>query len=586
MNAPKPSRAAGPAPLLFCCLLVSCLFQLSGCHPDQTSVREENYVTVKLHDSLSRYNSVLIQILAAGDTNQVVGHIWNGPLAAPGALPAYRMDDGESRDLSVRVRGYDATDRLVFDMMISKVGGMQVVTNVALPKLSPSLSSLKISPGVLTPAFSPAIKEYSLHLDYGQTSVRLILVPEFEDASLLIGFIKAKSGRQSDTLPMRVGPNRITISVTTADTSTQYIVTATRAAAPADTVVNPGPVPNPDPNPFVLNWKHWALVKLNPREVGLAMGVKIPDFPLLLRLNKNNFTFAQALSDGRDIRFVTSSGKLLPHEIMKWDAVNQEGRIWLRLDTLRADDDGDPILMYWGNPNAVSASEPEKVFPPESGWSGVWHLEETGKGVAGEYRDASGQAHATSCRINGSDPSRKDGTVGYAQDFKVANQQTAISIPDPFDPGAAEWSMHMWVKQSGGNDATLFSKADGTTANQQRFRINSLAGGRLALQRNGADYLTNIWFPDDYWMLVGIIYDGSNARVFIDGFERETMPWTQGAHHSAKAFLGAEDEQGTRGFSGTLDEIWFSSRAKSPEYMRMIFETQKVYSTFVTLLPL
>ena len=71
-------------------------------------------------------------------------------------------------------------------------------------------------------------------------------------------------------------------------------------------------------------------MKLNPRQVGLAKGVKIPDFPLLIRLNKN---------------------------------------------------------------------------PPESDWSGVRHLEETGKGITGEYKDASGQAHATSCRINGSDPS-------------------------------------------------------------------------------------------------------------------------------------------------------------------------------------
>jgi hypothetical protein len=586
MNALKGSRALA-ARLIS--TLLGCLALLASCHPDQISVREDNFVTVKLHDSLSRYDSVTIQLLAAADTDQVVGSVWNGRLPAPGAVPAYRLDEGETRDLAVRVRGYDATGRLVFETLISKVDGNQVVTNVVFPKLSPSLASLDMVPGTLTPAFSPEVKEYTASLAHGQTSVSLTVVPEYADASILIGFIKAKSGKPSDTIPMRVGENRITVSVTSPDTSTQYIVTATRAAAPPDTVVDPDPDPDPDPNPdpFILDWKHRAVVILNTNQVGMGENAIVTEFPLLIRLNQDNFDFSQAWTDGRDIRFATSRGKILPHEVMRWDAAKAYARIWVRLDTLRSDDAGDPILMYWGNANAASASDPGKVFPPEADWTGVWHLEEAGKGVAGEYKDASGQAHGTSCHINGSDPARKDGAVGYAQDFKVTNQQTAISLPNQFDPGDESWSVHMWVKHpGGGSDGSIFHKGDGPNPNQQRFRINSLAGGRLNLNRIGADYFTSIWFPQDYWMLVGIVYDGRRARVYIDGFEREASDWTQGTNAFAKTFLGAVDAKGTMGFTGTLDELWFSSNKRTAEYMRLIFENQKAYSTFVTIFPL
>ena len=59
-----------------------------------------------------------------------------------------------------------------------------------------------------------------------------------------------------------------------------------------------------------------------PDGANIATGSAETDFPLLVRFNSNNFPFAQAASDGRDIRFATAAGASLSYQIEQWDSVN------------------------------------------------------------------------------------------------------------------------------------------------------------------------------------------------------------------------------------------------------------------------
>ncbi|MDB5050593.1 MAG: hypothetical protein JWO30_3664 [Fibrobacteres bacterium] len=575
-------------------LLSGCLCFLPQCHLDQTSSREEKFVTVKLHDSLARYDSVKILVLADGDTGQEVGTVWNGPLRAPSAIPSFRLEDSETRTLSVRVMGFDQYGRLVLDLRIVNEGGRQVVTDIALPKPSPALVSLLLSPGTLVPPFDPAVKEYALDLANAQSTFRVKLVPAYSPATMLVGFKKAYSGQPSDPIDLHVGANRITIGVTAADTSTQYFINATRAAPPGDTT-KPDSVPNPNPDPdlnalnlLLLNWKHKAVVNLDYAHMGIGTDEVVTDFPLLIRLTRSNFTLYQAGDGGRDLRFATSEGRMLPYEIGRWDAANGEADVWIKTDTLRSDGSSSPILMFWGNTAALSAADPAKVFPPKAGWTAVWHLGETSKGTTGEYKDATGRYNATGDGAGKIIPSRGDGIVGYGQNFKGPTGQGCIVIPSEFDPGDKAWTLNLWVKRQGTEQSILFNKSVGFDAATQRFQINAFegAGQKVSLVRHDAAYKTEIYLPQDGFVLLGIVYDGTKANFYVDGYPRESNDWAQGLDPMAKTILGASDDKGTYGFHGIMDEFWASSVPRSSSFMRFMYENQKPYSPFVVLLPL
>ena len=584
MNVSRRGRPwAFTLPAIASAFLAIASILLAGCDPDQTAGRVENYVTVRLNDSLSRYDSVEILILADGDTNAVIGKAWDGRLAAPQEIPPYRLNDAETRTLSVRVKGYDQFGRLILDMLITKRNGTQVVTNMVLPKPSPALASLAVEPGSLSPAFDPAVKEYALALANDQTRLQVTMTPDYAQAIMSAGLVRAYAGKAAEPIDMRVGANRVVLNITAADTSTQYVINATRAQAPADTVKVP-PDTVPQVNPFAA-WKHMALISPDFTQVGMGFDAEVTDFPALLRLTRSNFNLSEAGENGKDIRFATQDHRVLPHETYSWDTRAGSARIWIKTDTLRGNTKTGSILMYWGNPSVASTSDPAKVFTVDAGWSGVWHLEEDGRGAAGEYKDATGRFHASAS--GKAIPSRRDGAITYGQDFNTSNNQAAISVPSDFDPGPEAWTLNMWVKAEAQPMGVLFMKGDAAAPEQRRFQIFTLPdNGRLCLQRNGETFVTNVFLPVGAWCLLGIVYDGTKVRIFVDGTERESRPWTQGPDARAAVFLGAGDASGASGFHGTLDEVWFSHTARSKEHMRLTFLSQKTVSPFMTLLPL
>jgi hypothetical protein len=584
----KVARRFGAAAALFAAILCQCDI-------DQPAVRQERFVTVKLNDSLSRYDSVQILILADGDTNAIVGTAWAGPLPAPWNVPAYRLDDAESRSLSVRVKGFDSFGRLTLDMLIAKVDGKQVVTSMIVPKPSPNLAALGVSPGTLMPPFDPAIKEYAVSLAPNQTRLQVTMTPAYAPASLWAGSTRVSSGVAAEPIDMAVGENRVVLSITAADTSAQYVIKATRGReAPVDPVTPPdtsvvppdtsvAPPDTADTGPFAA-WKHQALVSMNFEQVGIGGDFEVTDFPLLIRLDKDGFNLSEAAADGRDLRFATLAGKALPYEVMTWDQ-DPGPMIWVKVDTLRSRGDASSILMYWGNPAAASASDAAAVFSTESGWTGVYHLEETGKGGTGEYKDATGKFPGTA--VGATMPGRITTATGHAQDFNASNAQAVIRLPDAFDPGPNAWTVQMWVKREGLDLGVIFKKGAGPSPNDQRFQfLSQERDGRLIVQRNGALHASGTYLPQNNWILAGIAYDGTKVHVYGNGREQEIADWTQGNHALAKTLLGASDESGSNGFHGALDEFWVSHVVRPPGFMRLTYENQKPYSTFVTILPL
>jgi hypothetical protein len=582
MPVPKPM----PRGLRFTWLALG-LACIAACHTDQTSTQEENYVTVRLNDSLSRFNSVRVQVLAGEDTGQIVGTLWDGNLPDPGAIPSYRIEEGESRPLSIRVMGFDADGRLVMDMRIAKDGDRQAVTRVALPKPSPALAFLLLSAGTLAPEFSPGIKAYSATVDASQSALTLTLAPVYPPASMLVGAALAMADQATAPIPIQVGENRFTINVTAADTSTQYLLTLIRPAPPTGDTGAVKPEPDSGSSDFYRqNWGHRALVNVNLKQAGLQGADRLIGFPLLLRLNKVNFRMDEAMEGGRDLRFVSISGHALPYEISRWSPDLGEAEVWIRTDTLAAKGGSGSILMYWGNASAGALSNPAGVFASESDWTAVWHLEETGKGAANEYKDATGKFPATGGGGGKLFPARRDAAVGGGQNFNPVADQAVLELPAKFDPGPKAWTLQTWARKMGANPCVLLNKSEAQTANL-RVRWSAFAneGKAFSIWGSGSEVTVSTGLPVGGYKCLGLVYDGAKIDIYMDGILRESAPWKQGTSTASKTWIGAVDEFGSDGFHGILDEFWVSSTARSKTHMRLSYENQKPNSTLVTLLP-
>jgi hypothetical protein len=583
---------------------------------DPPASREEKYVTVHLNDSLKRFDRVEVVIFVAGDTSDVVATLWNGPLPDPSAIPSYRLDDGETRNLSIRVRVFNNTGILALDMLISKQGGAQTVQDLPVPKPidttpidttpprpSVRLASLQVSPGSLSPAFDSSLYSYQAAFAYAESTLAVTASPASPDAKVIFAGSAPASGKTTVPIALKVGDNGILIKVASARDTVVYAIQATRAAAPPDTS-HPDTIPVTDS--AFKEWKVHRIVDIKINYLGMIAGVIVRNCPMLVRLDSANFDFAHAAAGGKDIRFSGEDGRILPHEIARWEAVGSSyaADIWVLIDSIRTDDDHARIVMHHGSPKAADASDPAKVFSEAAGFSGAWHFSEQAKGQAGEFKDAMGKNPGTGGTGDGKNlPGKVAGVVGYGQKFGKGalggllgglesllpgNAQSVITLPSGFDPGQQVWTFQVWIRRTGNTDGVVFNKGDGWVASKERFQVICLGGGtnQIGVIREGAEYWTNTHLSGEQFQMLTLVYTGSRVQVYVNGFMWESKDWTQGGSPLAQAVFGSSKNDGSdRGLTATLDEPWFSNQARSPEWIRFSYGSQDPQSHVVLVRP-
>lgn len=607
-----------------------CVFAQCRLSPEPEGA-PETYVTVRLNDSLSRFDSVVVQILEGGDTSAIMGTMWSQRLDSPGAIPSYRLEPGGTQDLTVRVRAWDAEGRLALDERIAKVDGKQTVTTIPIPKPSPRLASLTLSQGDLAPAFASGTHAYSLSLPASQTSLQVKAAPEYAASRIFVGAAQTAAGQFSTPIGLAVGSNRITVTVYAADTTDQYVLTVLRAAppdtakpvpvdttkpvpvdttkpvpvdttkpVPVDTTkpvpvdtTKPVPVDTTKPVPidtakpvpvdtFMQNWKHKGMIVLTlPSSSGLTLSgpARALGFPLLLRLTSANFDFSEAADSGRDLRFASPQKKLLEYAIARWDASAKQAEIYIRCDTLSAGSQSSALLMYWGNAKAAAASSSQKVFARDAGWTGVWHLEEKGAGNSGEYLDATGKFPGTAA---GAKPTRTSGPVGNAQDFNSGSQGW-IALPSAYDPGTDRFTMSMWIYGEGKSAAYIFIKSGAETGDQRLVLDLSQGTNVYGIGSNSVHAFSNFSPPASTWQQLGIVCGTDSIRLFANGVLKDTRPFAFKGNPQSNVIVGARNPNGDSGFPGAVDELWSYAGTRDAWYMRLLYENQKPGSTLAAL---
>lgn len=101
----------------------------------------------------------------------------------------------------------------------------------------------------------------------------------------------------------------------------------------------------------ITQWSYWrALTDSN--------ATAVTDYAVRIDLTSSNFTFANAVSDGSDVRiYNTTLDEFVPYWIKSWDSVGETAEIWFRTEDM-----SDDHRIYYGNATASNASYGGDVF--------------------------------------------------------------------------------------------------------------------------------------------------------------------------------------------------------------------------------
>jgi hypothetical protein len=338
-------------------------------------------------------------------------------------------------------------------------------------------------------------------------------------------------------------------------------------------------------------WAYSLTIHLNTTSAGADVPGSVRDFPLLVRLNKDNFEFSQARTDGRDLRVADRDGKPLAFEIEDWDRQGAQASIWIGLDSVNGDDSSQFIRLYWGNPAALPPSPDAGVFSPAKGYQGVWHLNEIGNSRSEGYRDATGNGnHGQGTAMDTT--ATAVGAIGHGQVFN--GYTSAINAGTGRTLHAYDGlTLEMWVKvDSFQEHANLISKSFSTEQYPYyEFGFTLGHGNNFRFAVTTADtinkdiYTTRSAVANEWYHLVGV-FDGSQMRVFINGVPTDSLALSGTlADFDRPLMLGRYEHVASLTLHGILDEARVSDVARSASYIKLCYESQKLGGRLLRYVP-
>jgi hypothetical protein len=174
------------------------------------------------------------------------------------------------------------------------------------------------------------------------------------------------------------------------------------------------------------------------------------------------------------------------------------------------------------------------------------------------YDDSAGSQNGT---LQAS-PSWTTGKVGTALSFNGSSQY--VSLPD-IDVAGSAITVGAWVYPTTATQtAKVFSKQSGSTDAQGTL---SLSAGKALFEVNTGGALRSptgtTTLPTNTWSYITGVYDGSNARIYVNGTQEDSVPATGALANNNLGWAIARLNASTSSnyFSGNVDEVKLFSRA-------------------------
>lgn len=335
-------------------------------------------------------------------------------------------------------------------------------------------------------------------------------------------------------------------------------------------------------------WKNKSTISINTSESGADILTDLLNFPILIRLDNNNFNFENTNSDGSDLRFTRSDTIILDYEIESWNQSSKTAIIWVKVDTIFANNNSQFIKMLWNNSNAVAVSSSEQVFDTTNGFAAVWHFPE----IANTFNDAT---------LNNNDGTNNGGIpqvspIGSCIYFNGGIDDNYIDIaPSSSLRPENAITLQAWFNPDSVNVnqiESFFSYTNDDSSTESGFSFAYAFGNwkfLVVTEDMTADDINDnpgTEIPLDSWSLVTGTYDGNMIKVFLNGelisSEAKTgnIDW---APLPSICRIGMyKDANETYELNGAVDELRIMRQACSEDWIKMCYETQKEGSTVLS----
>lgn len=329
-------------------------------------------------------------------------------------------------------------------------------------------------------------------------------------------------------------------------------------------------------------WNYRRLITLSNTGRGALSG-----FPVLVRLDTSNMTYANALANGADIRFTDTDRNPLPHQIEQWRGLGDISYVWVKVDLPNNASKG--IYVYYGNATPGTPPAASEVW--SNNFRGVWHLHDTAQDSA---------PYGANGVDNGG--TRVTGRVGDARSFNGTNPAGAhVAIGAPTHPLVGgvldlpgEVSVFAWMQSTRATRTLLGDMIVG------QCRPDGVGGQfGLNLDQPTEREITSTWgdvadcgpagvfcadtsssnLSDSQWYYVGFTKSGSpgnwTSRIYVNGSLDETrtnIPFDPDEHGITPSYfqtsIGACGAYpGDYHFQGIIDEVRISNVARSNDWI-------------------
>lgn len=292
---------------------------------------------------------------------------------------------------------------------------------------------------------------------------------------------------------------------------------------------------------------------------------------------------------GRDLRFTSLAGALLPYEIVRFDEATGALVAWVRLPEL-GPTRSNAFYLYYGNEKASSSANPLKAWADETL---VLHFDEAtvDGATTGTLVDATEKGHDGAQHGSAVTP----GVVVGAQRFD-GKDWVELGKPDEIVLGDTDCTLVAWIRTSEPRQQGLFIKAKGETHEAGDKLVGTGHEGPYFGTDHGWVAFTraDLGVVDGKWHHVAWVQrkdekgKAESWRLYLDGVERayaerETKPDVAG--HTVRVGGKASGSYFDNPWTGDVDELRFSRVARPAAWIATLERSQRGALGFVRVGP-
>jgi trimeric autotransporter adhesin len=172
-------------------------------------------------------------------------------------------------------------------------------------------------------------------------------------------------------------------------------------------------------------------------------------------------------------------------------------------------------------------------------------------------------------------------TFGYAPERTYVRAVTFDGVDDYMDAGNVlnldntNFTVSAWIKRNT-SGKTILSKRNSTFTTGYDLMINSGGYAEMSWMNGTKQTITSsVIIPTGKWHNVGVTFDGTNARMYIDGVLDVTTPLSPVLSNTQSFIIAAASGTGTTSFfDGTIDEVRVWGTALSAAELRYVMNQE------------